>query len=112
MADLQDTLSQIMRDPEAMQRVQRLGEQLGLGKSAAPPAPEPPQDGGNAQLLSSLTKLAPLLHAAKPQDETAALLNALKPFLSGEKLARLAQAQRLISLIRMIPLLKDSGLFL
>ena len=115
MADLQDTLNQIMSNPEAMRQVQSLGEQLGLGKAAAPSPPPPwpaPQDGGSAQMLSAVSKLAPLLHAAKPQDETAALLNALKPFLSGEKLARLAQAQRLIGLIRMIPLLKDSGLFL
>lgn len=112
MAELQDALNQIMSNPEAMRQVQSLGEQLGLGKTAAPPLPSPPPDSGNTQMLSALTKLAPLMRAAKPQDETAALLNALQPFLSGEKRARLAQAQRLISLIRMIPLLKDSGLFL
>ena len=64
------------------------------------------------ELMSAMTKLAPLMSAAKPNDETAALLTALKPFLSGEKLQRLQSAQKLISLIKIIPLIKDSGLFL
>ena len=61
--------------------------------------------------MTALTKLAPLMSAAKPNDETAALLNALRPFLSGDKLKRLESAQKLMGLIRIIPLLKDSGLF-
>ncbi len=116
MSELQDTLNQIMSNPEAMRQVQSLGEQLGLsGSTPSPPpaAPAPPAvPGGNAEMMSALTKLAPLMSTAAPNDETAALLNALKPFLSGEKLQRLQSAQRLIRVIRMIPLIKDSGLFL
>ncbi len=113
MSELQDALNKIMSDPEAMRRVQSLGEQLGLGNSPAqspPPPPAAPQP--NSELLSSLTKLAPLMRSASQSDETTALLDALRPFLSGEKLERLSHAQKLVSLIRMIPLLKDSGLFL
>lgn len=112
MSELQDTLNQIMSNPEAMRQVQSLGKQLGIG-SSAPPAPvSAPPAGNNAEMMSAIGKLAPLMSAAKPNDETTALLNALRPFLSGEKLERLNSAQRLVSLIRVIPLLKDSGLFL
>ena len=45
-------------------------------------------------------------------DEVSRLLNALRPFLGEEKLRRLDQAQRLMKLIKVIPLIKDSGLFL
>ncbi len=116
MSDLQDTLRQIMSNPEAMRQVQSLGRQLGLGDEAPPPSPPPvqppapPPAGG--EMMTALSKLAPLMSVSQPNDETAALLNALRPFLSGEKLERLNSAQRLIRLIRMIPLLRDSGLFL
>ena len=109
MSELQDTINQIMSDPEAMRKVQSLGQQLGIGSPA--PMPAPPADHGSGEMMTALSKLAPLMGAAKPNGETAVLLNALRPFLSGEKLKRLESAQKLIRLIRLIPLLKDSGLF-
>ncbi len=112
MSELQDTLNQIMSNPEAMRQVQSLGEKLGLSGTAPAPEPKPPVQSGSPELMSAFTKLAPLMSASKPNDETAALLNALRPFLSGEKLQRLQSAQKLISLIKIIPLIKDSGLFL
>lgn len=115
MSELQDTLRQIMSNPEAMRQVQSLGEQLGLNAASlpsAPPAPVPaPPDKTGGDMLSAFSKLAPLMRAPQ-NDETAALLNALRPFLSEEKQERLRHAQRLIGLMRVIPLLKDSGLFL
>lgn len=107
----------MMRDPETMRQVQQLGKQLGLSGNAppavqpAPPAAPPPLTGDNASMMTALTKLAPLMSAARPNDETAALLNALRPFLGEEKRKRLDSAQRLIGLMRMLPLLRDSGLF-
>ena len=101
MADLQDTIRQIMGDPEAMRQVQSLGEQLGLSGSA-PAKPAPPENPpGNAEMMSALAKLAPMMNAPR-NDEITALLNALQPF---------QRAQRLVGLLRMIPLLKNSGLF-
>ena len=120
MSELQDTLRQIMSNPEAMRQVQSLGEQLGLNtassafsapSASAPPAPVPAApDKTGGDMLSVFSKLAPLMRAPQ-NDETAALLNALRPFLSEEKQERLRHAQRLIGLMRVIPLLKDSGLF-
>lgn len=107
MSELQDTLNQIMNDPEAMRQVQSLGEQLGLSGAAAPAQPKHEAPG---EMVSALSKLAPLMRAPQ-NDETAALLNALRPFLSEEKQERLNHAQKLIGLMHIIPLLKDSGLF-
>ena len=114
MSELQDTINQIMSNPEAMRQVQSLGEKLGLsGNSPTPPPAAPaPAQSGHAEMITALSKLAPLMSSAAPNDETTALLNALKPFLSGEKLQRLQSAGRLIRLVRMIPLLRESGMFL
>jgi hypothetical protein len=88
-----------------MKQVQSLGEQLGLNKPA--PKPEPKNE-----MLGTMQSLAPLMSSYSADDEVSRLLNALRPFLGEEKLRRLDQAQRLMKLIKVIPLIKDSGLFL
>ncbi|MBQ1839372.1 MAG: hypothetical protein II127_07120, partial [Ruminococcus sp.] len=95
-------INQILSDPEAMKQVQSLGEQLGLSK----PQPKPEPEG-----LGALTKLAPLMNSFSADDEVSRLLEALRPFLGEEKRRRLDQAARLMRLIKVIPLIKDSGLF-
>lgn len=104
MSEMQDALNQILSNPEAMKQVQSIGEQLGLGKPA--PKPEPKNE-----MIGAMQSLAPLMSSYSADDEVSRLLNALRPFLGEEKLRRLDQAQRLMKLIKVIPLLKDSGLF-
>lgn len=106
MSQLQDTINQILSDPEAMRQVQSLGEQLGL--TGAKPAPEPPKSDGSME--NALASLAPLMQSVGGEDDLSRLLDALRPFLSAERLERLNQAKRLMRLVRMIPLIKDSGL--
>lgn len=102
MSEMQDAINQILSDPEAMKQVQSLGEQLGLSK----PQPKPEPEG-----LGALTKIAPLMNSFSADDEVSRLLEALRPFLGEEKRRRLDQAARLMRLIKVIPLIKDSGLF-
>lgn len=102
MSEMQDAINQILSDPEAMKQVQSLGEQLGLSK----PQPKPEPEG-----FGALTKLAPLMNSFSADDEVSRLLEALRPFLGEEKRRRLDQAARLMRLIKVIPLIKDSGLF-
>ena len=80
------------------------------------PAPEPdpepaPKPEPKNEMLGAMQSLAPLMSSYSVDDEVSRLLNALRPFLGEEKLRRLDQAQRLMKLIKVIPLLKDSGLF-
>ena len=102
MSEMQDAINQILSDPEAMKQVQSLGEQLGLSK---------PQPKAEPEGLGALTKLAPLMNSFSADDEVSRLLEALRPFLGEEKRRRLDQAARLMRLIKVIPLIKDSGLF-
>ena len=112
MSDIQDQINQILSDPEAMQQVRSLGAKLGLDASPSAPSAPPQQSGDSGELTRALGTLAPLMKQASAGDETAALLNALRPFLSEERALRLDQAQRLMKLMKLIPLIKDSGLFL
>ena len=110
MSEIQDKINQILSNPEAMKQVQSLGEQLGLAKPE-PPKPKPKPDFINDEMLNTITKLAPVMQSVKGDDDTTHLLNALRPFLSREKQQKLDQAEKMIKFIRIIPMLKDNGLF-
>ena len=137
MADIENTISSILSDPDAMRQIQELGKSLGLSNNQAEkkeenyyPVPEKKNSGFDissiASLLStskeseenkskdtlkSIAGFLPLLKGLDREDETTALLNALKPFLSEEKRHRLEAANKMLRVMRMLPLLKSQGLF-
>lgn len=117
MSELQDKLNQILSNPEALKQVQSLGEQLGLSKKSEPPQPSPkaemqiPNNLMDDDMLKTIARIAPLMSSVKGDDNTTRLLNSLRPFLSGEKQNKLDQAEKMLKILKIMPLLKDSGLF-
>lgn len=112
MSEIQDKINQILSNPEALKQVQSLGEQLGLSKPEPPKAPTNPKpDFMNDDMLRTITRLAPMMKSVKGDDETTRLLNALRPFLSEEKRQKLDQAEKMMKFIKIIPMLKENGLF-
>ena len=113
MSDIQDKINKILNDPEALKQVQSLGAQLGLSGAQAvkQPSPEPPKEEGG-DVMNALARFAPVVSGLSADDDVSRLLSALRPFLSEEKREKLDKAQRLMKLVRIIPLIKDSGLFL
>ena len=61
--------------------------------------------------LGSMAKIAGLLSAAGNTSNDEKLLLALKPLLREENRGKVDTAVRLLKLISLLPLLKDSGLF-
>jgi hypothetical protein len=113
MDDLQDKIAQIMSDPEALSQVQSLGKMLGLSPQQ-PPAPEPPPENDSplsAESLSKLTKLMPLFSQVRQEDDVTRLLSALRPFLREEKIQKLESAKRMLQLMKLLPMLREGGLF-
>lgn len=114
MSEIQDQINRILSNPDALKQVQSLGEQLGLTKSAPQPSQSPPPANnvlGNEDMLKAFTSLAPIMQNFNKDDETTRLLEALRPFLSEEKRQKLDRAEKMVKFIRLIPLLKDNGLF-
>ena len=58
-----------------------------------------------------LTKMAPLLSSMRRDDENTVLLKALRPYLHGDREKRLDDAIKIMQFIRVMPLLRDRGLF-
>ena len=102
MDDLEQKLSSLLADPAAMERVGSLLRSLGAddappepAESTAPTSPPAP----------SLESLLPLLTSAGKENPNTALLQALRPYLHGEREKRLDDALHLLRLTELLPLL-------
>lgn len=126
MADLENALSGILSDPDAMMKIKALGEQLGLsGNSGTAEDPSPvacaPDNSKNSPLemltkadpamLSKITGFLPMLSNMNKQDETTQLLCALRPFLSEHRRKRLEEAEKILKVMKILPFIRKSGLF-
>lgn len=114
MDDIQDKIAQIMSDPQAMSEVQKLGRMLGLSPDSPPPEVESDGNSQNSippELLNKLGSLMPVLSSFNKEDDTSRLLAALRPFLGEEKRRRLDTAKRMLQILKLLPALKDGGLF-
>ncbi len=119
MADIQDKINEILSNPEALRQVQSLGEQLGL--SGSPPERQVqqesknklslPSDMMNDDIAKSLFKILPAIKSVGGEDDTTRLLNALRPFLSPDKQAKIDKAEKMLRMFKVLPLLKDMSLF-
>ncbi len=121
MDDLQNKISQILSDPQAMEQLQSLGGMLGLNSntpstSSTPPPPPPKQENGlstlfNDDSMQMVTKIMPMLKSIKQEDEVTLLLSALRPFLSESRQKKLDEAKKLLQIMKLLPLVKNMGLF-
>ena len=121
MADLESTLSGILSDPEAMEKIQELGKSLGLGnapKESAPSSPFPSLSSliqsnktDSPDLAGKISTFLPILSKMNTEDETTTLLRALRPFLSKERQKRLDDAGKMLKIMHILPLISSGGLF-
>ena len=94
MEDLENKLGAILNNPEMMQKIMALAQNLGGSDNAPPPPPQqsapgiPDIDISMIQRLSGFAKNA----AVDPNQQT--LLHALSPYLSNQRVSRLERAMR------------------
>lgn len=102
-------------DPSALAGVLNA---LGGGAAPSQPAPAPlgaPNGGGaggiSPEMLGMVTKLAPLLGQVNREDDSTRLLRALRPLLSPGRQKKVDEAVKILQMMRLLPLLKESGVF-
>ena len=139
MDDLAQRLSAMLNDPSTMAQVQSIIGALGSGNSVGQTAPAPPptqpvvqqqpvpaaapaaanplgalagltSSGLNAETLGLVTRLAPMLSSIQQEDDSTRLLHALRPLLGATRQKKLDEAIRLLQMMRMLPLLRQSGI--
>lgn len=132
MDNIQEKIAQIMSDPQAMSQVQSLGKMLGLGNQSDPVESQSSTGNSDAhinnnrntlsdasismnngmptEMMGKLMKLMPLFQQMNQEDDVTRLLQALRPFLSEDKCRKLDSANKMLRMMKIIPLLKDGGL--
>ena len=118
MDDLSSKLSQLLNDPDSMERVRQMAENiLGGAGTGAPPPPPPENTAGSGEIGSilgsnELQGIISVISRLKSvgDDSRVKLIYALKPHLSEERQRRADNAVKVLKLLDALPLLKESGL--
>lgn len=118
MDNISDLLGSVLSDPDAVAKLRETARQLGLtGQTdesaetspqhhAAAPKTENSDDIG-AGMIAALGKLSPLIGKLGEEDDMTRLLHALRPYLTGTRLKRAEEADKIVAIMRVIPLLKQ-----
>ncbi|MBQ7133333.1 MAG: hypothetical protein IJO20_02455 [Ruminococcus sp.] len=121
MDDLSSKISSILSDPQALEQIKGLGEMLGINNTSSTVIHKEESSksdsvlsslssGFSPQMLSMMTKLAPLLSDMNKEDDTTRLLFSLRPFLSDERKKKLDEASKILKIMKLLPLIKDVGI--
>lgn len=100
MADMEQTLGNILNNPQLMQQIMAMAQSLG-----SPEAPPPPESQSIPALASIdpglLAKLASFAGAGAVDSDQQALLQALCPYISQPKVGKLEKAMRAAKMARL-----------
>ena len=117
MDDLSQKLAELLNDPDTMSRVQKMAENILNTDNNKPNDTPPTADTGS--LFSEgidpiqLGKIMSIVSRLKSDhnDNRSQLLLALKPHLSAPRREKVDTAIKLLRLIDLLPLLRESGMF-
>ncbi len=66
--------------------------------------------GIDGDVIQTVMKIAPLLSNMKQEDDSTRFLRALRPLLSSGRQTKLDEAEKILQLMRMLPLLRSQGI--
>ena len=134
MDDISAAIRSVLNDPQSMAQIQNIMQSLGGERRGAerrpkragppPPAQNAPNGAGNAlqsllpalggandnPMMTMLLRAAPLLASANQEDDATRLLAALRPLLGEARRKKLDEAIRILKLLHLLPLLRESGI--
>ena len=115
--DLSKKLDDLLNSPDSMAKITQAMAALGLPSlSESPPATRPPSAPAESAAsplpdLSALLGMAPLLSSLGKDDRDTVLLKALRPYLHGEREKKLDDSVKLMQLLKLLPILREGGIF-
>lgn len=120
--ELAQKISALLQSPDSMEKIRNAMSAFGLSSdemaSAAVTEKEParsasplPAQGVDVGALGALTGVLPLLKNMQADDQNTALLRSLRPYLHGEREKKLDDAIKMMQWMKVIPLLREKGLF-
>lgn len=118
MEDIQGKISELLSDPDGINKIKSIAESLfkdGNDDQRNPPTPvsDTSQAGGfsppDSFDISKIMGLMSVLNSNQ-NDRRSELLLALKPHLSSERRERVDKAVKLLKIVSLLPVLKEQGL--
>ncbi len=109
--DWEQKLDHLLNSPEGLAKIEQMMAAFGGGAPAESPPPPPTQPAADLPDLSGLLQLAPLMSQFGKDDQNTVLLKALRPYLHGDREKRLDESVKLMQLLKLLPLLRERGLF-
>lgn len=111
MDDLEQTLQNVLSDPQMMQKIMGLAQSLGGPPPGDTSGPEQgPQQPPMPELdLSMIQKLSGLLGRTGIDTQQKALLNALTPYMSSDRVQKLQRAMQAAKIAELASSLLDGG---
>ncbi len=114
MDDMESKLGAILGNPDMMAQIMSMAQKLGGGNSAPAPPPQPPQPTipslPEGLDMGMLMKLAGMANSANVDKDQRALLAALQPYLTGERIGKLEKAMRAAKLAGVASSILSSGI--
>lgn len=113
MDNMSELIGSVLNDPAAVEKLRGMAAQLGLGgqtsdqaddRADEKSAPDGTAASGTPELFG---RIAPLLGKLGGDDDMSRLIRALKPYLTGSRLRRAEEAEKIVVIMRLIPLLKE-----
>lgn len=112
MDDLSEKLAGILNDPESMERVRQMAENILGDNSQKPQDTSPMGDLGGMLGAQEMQSIIAIISKLKNSgnDPRSQLLNALKPHLSEPRREKVDTAIKILKIIELLPLMKESGI--
>lgn len=112
MDDMESKLGAILNNPDMMAQIMSMAQQFSGGESAPspPPPPQPTPNIPDGLDMGMLMKVAGMANSASVDKDQRALLLALRPYLTSERINRLEKAMRASKLAGLASSFLGSGI--
>lgn len=110
MDDFEGKLNSILSDPQMMSQIMSLAQKLGQNEPTSPPPPPPPENDGPSMDVEAIARLAGAAGKMGVDNDQRALLRALGPYISSERIGKLEKAMRAAKLASFATTMLSSGI--
>lgn len=113
MDDIAEKFAELLNDPESLNQVRRMAEDLMGDQVQNEPKKSDSDTNDSGFDAAQITKIMSVLTQLKKttNDSRSNLLTALKPHLSAPRREKVDTAIKLLKILDMLPLLRESGIF-
>lgn len=114
MEDIAEKIQSVLSDPDSMRQLGEIAQMLGFSpeepEKALPQNTQNAPDLGGMPDITALVSLVGKLQEAGGSDDNINFLNALRPLLDDEKKVKIDRAVKILKIINLLPILRDSGI--